>query len=551
MDLPKRLPSMTNLQLQNSRVQINPRTRLKAALPFLVGIGFGPVTALHFLNHNFDLVFPGDVIGLLPAVSIFSLMLYGLSYFWLRDRSRAGILAAATIYLSLNYDGFYLKFARYVYGDHDSRLLFTLPILLIIIAIGRLSQRMSANNVKAIENVLGLAVSALLVMNCWFVAAHFANSWGVKLAAANQDIVRAADQAGRSSRPDIYYIMPDDYVGNISLSETYRFDNQSFVHALEALGYYVPSQSFSNYPITTTSLASSLNGGLLEPGPDYRTTSRTPAIALIQKPEVAKFLQKQGYFFTQLGSWWYPTQTSHYADRVFRYGYSLTLFGHPFHISEFTGVFISRTIVRPWLERGLRIRGLTILAWQDIDEGQIFLKQDQELREIVAEGGQPKFVFAHLLMPHLPVVFDSDGKTIPKDLSPTEAYLRQVQFTNQKLIELANSIQATERGRQAVVVFASDEGQFPDDDTINGSDQQLRHKSNTFAALYFSDNDYSRLYPSITPVNYFRVIFNKYFGTRLGLQPDIVYAYRTSNLFPLDLADVTKRVLPVTSGGLH
>ena len=109
---------------------------------------------------------------------------------------------------------------------------------------------------------------------------------------------------------------------------------------------------------------------------------------------MAKFLQKQGYSFIQLGSWWYPTQTSHYADRVFRYGYSLTLFGRQFHISEFTGVFISRTIVRPWLERGLRIGGLTIAAWEDIDEGQIFLEQNQTLREIVAEEGQPKFVFA-------------------------------------------------------------------------------------------------------------------------------------------------------------
>jgi hypothetical protein len=520
-----------------------------------VGTGFGLVTALHFWNHNFDLVFPGDVIGLVPAVFIISLIVYGLSYFCLRDKSRAGILSAAVLYLGLNYDGFYLNSARYGHGYLDSRLLFTLPIFLIILAIGRLSQKMSAGHVKAIENVLGLAVSALLVMNCWFIAAHFVEGTGVKLAVGNDDLVKAADQVRTSSRPDIYYIMPDDYVGNISLSETYHFDNQSFVHALEALGYYVPSQSFSNYPITTTSLASSLNGGLLEPGPSYRTTSRTRAIGLIQRPAVAKFLQKQGYSFIQLGSWWYPTQTSDYADRIFPYGYCLTLFGRQFRITEFTGVFVSRTIVRPWLERGLQIKGLTIAAWQDIDEGEIFLEQDQKLREIIAEEGRPKFVFAHLLMPHLPVVFDSDGKTIPKGLSPWEAYLRQVQFTNQKLIELVKSIQATERGRQAVVVFASDEGQFPDNDTITGTDQQLRHKSNTFAALYFSDHDYSGLYPTITPVNYFRVIFNKYFDTRLGLEPDIVYAYRTSNRFPLDLADVTKRVFPVTSspagGGLH
>jgi len=259
---------------------------------------------------------------------------------------------------------------------------------------------------------------------------------------------------------------------------------------------------------------------------------------------VSRILQKQGYTFIQLGSWWNATRTSQYADRNLRHGYGITLMGYSFQVSEFIGVFIQRTIFWSVLEGGLRFRGAAIAAW-DGGTGQIFLDQTRELEKIASEGGAPRFVFTHLLMPHLPTVFDSDGRPTPPGLSEKEAYLRQVQFTNSKLIEQVRNIQATERGRQAVIVLASDEGQFPDNNTITATDQQLRHKSNTLASLYFPDHDYSLLYPAITPVNYFRVIFNKYFGTRLDFQPDTVFAYRRSSLFLLDLADVTKRVRPI------
>ncbi|HEX6428036.1 MAG TPA: hypothetical protein VF008_10140, partial [Niastella sp.] len=37
---------------------------------------------------------------------------------------------------------------------------------------------------------------------------------------------------------------------------------------------------------------------------------------------------------------------------------------------------------------------------------------------------------------------------------------------------------------------------------------------------YFSDKDYSMIYDSISPVNTFRVVLNKYFNTKLPLLKD-------------------------------
>ena len=62
-------------------------------------------------------------------------------------------------------------------------------------------------------------------------------------------------------------------------------------------------------------------------------------------------------------------------------------------------------------------------------------------------------------------------------------------------------------------------------------------------AYYFPDADKSVLYPSITPVNTFRLLFNIYFDGNLELLPDKNYAYEEGGYLYkfLDITDKLKR----------
>ncbi len=47
-------------------------------------------------------------------------------------------------------------------------------------------------------------------------------------------------------------------------------------------------------------------------------------------------------------------------------------------------------------------------------------------------------------------------------------------------------------------------------------------------AIYFSDGDYEMLYPTMSPVNTFRIILNKWFGTQYPLLADHSYSHEHS-----------------------
>ena len=84
---------------------------------------------------------------------------------------------------------------------------------------------------------------------------------------------------------------------------------------------------------------------------------------------------------------------------------------------------------------------------------------------------------------------------------------------NDKVIDLVYSIQMLDPS--AVIIIQGDHGIFA---------SYCKDKDNLYKILnayYFPDRDYSLLYQKITPVNSFRVIFNKYFNAEMKLLEDI------------------------------
>jgi len=142
---------------------------------------------------------------------------------------------------------------------------------------------------------------------------------------------------------------------------------------------------------------------------------------------------------------------------------------------------------------------------------------------LVASDPAPTFAFVHLLVPHVPFVFAPDGSVVDDplfyngklawpgdDVHRTLGYANQVEFIDRKVVEIITEILNTS-STPPIIVIMGDHGLLGE---------------NRFEILnaYFLPGDASEaLYPSISPVNSFRLIFNKFFGTNFGLLPDVSY----------------------------
>jgi hypothetical protein len=119
-------------------------------------------------------------------------------------------------------------------------------------------------------------------------------------------------------------------------------------------------------------------------------------------------------------------------------------------------------------------------------------------------------------------VFTAQGDFIPnqKDIDP--GYLDQITFLNQRILAIVDDIIQDSRV-PPVIIIQADHGPPRTEHTPK--------RLPILNAYYLPDGGNELLYPSITPVNTFRVIFDYYFGTNFGLLDDISRNSAEGNLF--------------------
>lgn len=334
----------------------------------------------------------------------------------------------------------------------------------------------------------------------------------------------AAGDVRPEDKRDIYYLIFDRYARDDVLAEQYGFDNRAFLRSLEERGFYV-ADSVSNHQRTAHSLASSLNMTYLNHLEQRHPASGDygPVYRMMRDFKVAAFLRSLGYTYHHVGSWWNPTEVVPSADVNHRFRRA---------VSEFSGVLVESTIWPFFLD-------LFDLG----DEGRIHRGrvrfQFAEVAEIARDPG-PTFTFAHFLVPHPPYVFNRDGsRATERDLAsrtPEQSYIEQLQYTNDRISELVDTLLAGPDDEDPIIVVQSDEGPHPrrfqrEVDTFDwweASEAELREKLLILNAYHLPGGRDGELYRTISPVNTFRLIFNEYFGTDLRLLEDRSFIWKDS-----------------------
>ena len=287
-------------------------------------------------------------------------------------------------------------------------------------------------------------------------------------------------------------------------------NNSEFIDHLTDKGFYVASQSHSNYASTELSIASSLNMeyiNYLSENIGIKSKNYMLLGKMIKNNKVMRFLKSKGYKFVHFSSGWVVTKHNPYADLEFSFT----------DITEFSVLLLQTSILRPFLKHFILndVRGAILHTFDKIAE--------------VPEIKDPTFVFAHILTPH-------ENIPPPHEYLFGDTYQDQLPIINKKLLTLAEAI-LSKSNFPPIIIFQSDHGTAFTGEFEQPTEKFIRERMSILNAYYLPADGKMLLYESITPVNSFRLIFMHYLGANFDLLGD--YSYFSDYEHPYKFTDVT------------
>lgn len=492
-------------------------------------VGIAVYSVLGYYSHNIGEIAFAEVSTLGGLVLAVALVLYILVFSLDRNSQRAALYSSAVLLTIL----FYGHLSHAVPGLLGSRIphkvlipSFAAICLGTAYFFGRSRTRLGNATI-----ILNVVVAALLVVPVWTVAAYQFNSAQQSADALNSPVPGLTKP---HSPPSVFFIILDRYAANQTLVENYAFDNSEFLNFLRERGFHVAEKSTANYIRTVHSLASTFQMDYLDSiaaQAGAASSDYSPLIhALKSRHRVLATFEALGYRYAHFGSWWDPTRTHHFADEIVN-----TAGRAP--VAEAWSEYLRGTIfyaIAPGISRALNINRIGDLGLRDRWEEQCERVPYQFSRLAEAHRvTEPTFVFAHILVPHYPYVFDASGRCMKPDesdqLPVRQKYIGQVRYVNKELMTLVDTLQAMER--PPVILIQADEGPFPvrypDENKIDwkqATDEDLQEKFRILNAAYFPGKPSKQRYDSISSVNTFRVVFNELFAAGLPLLPDRSFA---------------------------
>lgn len=445
------------------------------------------------------------------------------------DPVRRGFLVYVLLVPAHGYDSFCraLEFAPGVW-----RHVLALGLLAAMLAVAVLALRRLHVGLNVLTVFLNASLCILLIIEGGSAVArsstYLLGEWRQP---AGEITLQGLDgQMQTSARPpDIYYIILDGYARADVLAELYEYDNAEFIRRLTDKGFYIPSEGRCNYPFTYLSLASSLNGSYLDA---LRTTVQDGVLDyrilhhLIDDNGAARQLRQAGYTYVFIASDFEGTWSSSTADvcACDQYGFG-----------QLETHWANRTPLALWPEA---------FRWLYDPFGAHRRKLDSQLTTLATlpETGRPRFVFAHLMAPHLPFVFGLDGEPVQQTLAYSlsdrdhpsralyiEGYRGQLRYVNARIEEVVDKILA-QSSTPPIIILQADHG--PNMPPSPYPYEYSKERYSIFAAYYLPGEGAGKMYATVTPVNTFRVIFDAYFGMQLGLLPDVSYSSLGSQVYP-------------------
>jgi len=488
--------------------------------PLLIGIY--PVITL--LAHNIDELAVEDGIRSLYLSFLLPVILLIIFYLFFKNWQKSALVVTLFILLFFSYGHIYsaiehLQIFNFVIGRHRFLIIAWAGLFLL----GSWWVKIRNEDMQNLTNTINLVAIVSVIMPVFQIIGSQINSERIQSQLLQTELNDQIFQIpSGQTPPDIYYIILDEYSRDDALETIFGFDNSPFLGNLEDLGFYIANCSQSNYSQTQLSLSSSLNMNFIEEivwREELERNDHTRLGKLIKDPEIWRILQRLDYQLISFETGYIWSQNDD-ADLFLGPNQNLS------ENQRLSLIFNNFEIILLKSSAALiALDGNFLLPQEstqkifnpDIRHREIVLFTLDQLELLAATPG-PKFVFAHIVSPHIPYVFEPDG-SMPKSTPDDDiGYINQIKYLNSRIEKIADTL-ISKSSTPPIIIIQGDHGQ---------SSSRV-DRMRILNAYYFPNQDYQNLSPNISPVNSFRVILNAYFDGNLPLLENSSYFSMTTS----------------------
>lgn len=445
-----------------------------------------------------------DIIELFIAPVVILLIAYILLRDWRKSVAFCLALMIVFYFFTDVKDGLTAMKGMTFFGSYK----FLLPLTAVIIIVVFISIARAGTTFRRLFLFIHLLL--LLFILADVVMITLSNTKGID----RNSLTNTGKPCSDCIKPDIYYVIFDSYTSSYRLAGEFNYNNYRLDSFLAEKGFYQVRHSRSNYNFTPYSVGSTLNYDYLKGVQNIRKTflrDYLPYIGMIRENAVVSRLEQEGYEII-----------NHSIFNFRKHRSSVP----PCDLWNISVLYKRHNILRKIeMEIGWNWRSEPAKPGANITDDYSrqrdrhdSLAIDHLYKTLDKANTKPRFVYAHVEIPHAPFSIDSSGNHHPVLLSPgveqdKADYLSQLAYSTRKIEQVIERIFQKSK-RPFVIILQGDHG-FKYFD-IKKKDYEFDNLN----AIYFYNKDYRLLHDSMTNINTFPAIFNTFLGSQLEFKKD-------------------------------
>lgn len=465
----------------------------------------------HALLEIYDPSLKSTALKLIFIYALIAMILAGLCWLIYKDWRKAALPAFSIMAFNFFYGSFSDWIKKIFHNSFITKLSFILGVTMILLVLLFIYLKRTNRKLIRLTQYLNLLFSLLIIIDGIYLVPKLffdGNRHELKKFRMSSNL----GTCDSCKRPDIYFIVTDEYAGKNELKDLFAFDNSSFEQQLTQRGFHVVNNSISNYNATVYSISSVLNmeyiqGKYLKNPMKVNHRDMLACRDRINHNNVLTYLR--GYDYEVYNHSFFELDGKKKAVKnLFYYSNAQLLTGQTF-LQRFIRNAGARFASKKKLEAIKKNELLNDITIDSLCRQTVLLKSDQ-----------PKFVYAHFNRPHHPYYFDSAGMARPLEqlndvLSmDKKAYIQYLLYANKKLLDLVDFIRSHSK-EPPVIILMSDHGFRQLDPSVD-----KKYLFMNLNAVYLPDSNYNGFYNGMSAVNEFRVVINTIFHQQLVMVKD-------------------------------